>query len=64
MSQCEFSTLYGTAELSADEQQELDAVMALLPQSDQQAIRAGVQCLPKAQQGRAALEWCQRWEVN
>ena len=60
----EFSELYGTAELSADEQQQLADAMAKLPASDQQAIRACVQCLPAQQRDRAMLEWCQRWEAS
>ena len=60
----ELSTQYGTAELSPTEKQELAACLAKLPASDQEAIKAGVQCLPKRQQDRAALEWCQRWEVE
>ena len=60
----EYSTQFGTAELSPAEQKELDACLSQLPASDQQAIRAGVLCLPKTQQGRAALEWCQRWDVS
>ena len=58
----EYSTQYGTAELSPSEQAELNRRLALLPKSDQQAIEAGVKCLPKQQQGRAQLEWCERWE--
>lgn len=64
MSQREFSQLYGTDPLSPSEQQQLNEALAELPPSDQQAIRAGVLCLPKQQQGRAALEWSQRWEVS
>lgn len=64
MSQREFSQLYGTAELSTDEKQQLNEALAELPASDQQAIRSGVLCLPKQQQGRAMLEWSQRWEVS
>ena len=60
----EYSTQYGTAELSPTEQQELAARLAQLPASDQDAIEAGVKVLPKQQQGRAMLEWCQRWEVE
>ena len=60
----EFSTQYGTAELSPQEQQQLNEALAKLPASDQEAIKAGVKCLPKQQQGRAMLEWCQRWETE
>ena len=60
----EYSQIYGTAELFQAEQKELSDCLIKLPQSDQDAIRAGVQCLPQRQQDRAALEWCQRWEVE
>ena len=60
----ELSTQYGTAELSPTEQQELADRLSQLPASDQEAIEAGVKCLPKSQQGRAMLEWCARWEVE
>ena len=58
----ELSQNFGTGELSAQEQQQLNEELAKLPKSDQQAIRDGVKCLPKTQQGRAMLEWCGRWE--
>ena len=58
----EYSAQYGTAELSPTEQQQLNEALAKLPASEQEAIKAGVKCLPKRQQDRAALEWCQRWE--
>ncbi len=58
----EFSTQYGTDALNQAEQKQLADAMAKLPASDQQAIRAGVQCLPAQQRDRAMLEWCQRWE--
>ena len=58
----EYSTQYGTAELSPQEQRQLTEALAKLPASDQEAIKAGVQCLPKQQQCRAMLEWCERWE--
>ena len=60
----EYSQLYGTDALSQAEQQQLADAMAKLPASDQQAIRAGVLCLPAQQRDRARLEWCQRWEAS
>lgn len=58
----EYSSAYGRGPLTPAEQQQLTQQMAQLATSDQQAIRAGVQCLPAAQRDRAMLEWCQRWE--
>lgn len=57
------SSHYGTGPLTAIEQQQLKQRMAQLPASDQQAIRAGVKCLPKEQRERATLEWSQRWKA-
>ncbi|PZO20885.1 MAG: hypothetical protein DCF25_05895 [Leptolyngbya foveolarum] len=59
----ELSTNFGTGPLTPVEKQQLSQTMAQLPASDQQAIRAGVKCLPKEQRERATLEWSQRWKA-
>ena len=59
----ELSTHFGSGPLTPTEKQQLSETMAQLPASDQQAIQAGVKCLPKEQQERATLEWSKRWKA-